>query len=132
MAVRPKRAVILTARGADSRFFCWTSRELARLGLRHELPAEFGVDAAVGDQFRMVAALEDAAVFEDEDGVHVPDRAQPVSDDEAGSACEEFFQSSLDAYFRERIDGARRLVEDQNPRIGQHRPREANQLALTE
>jgi hypothetical protein len=51
--------------------------------------AEFGVEAAAGEEFFVAAALDDAAALEDEDFVGVADGGDPVGDDETGAVFHE-------------------------------------------
>src|SRR5262249_20839929 len=60
------------------------------------------------------------------------DRAEPVGDDEARPSGQQRSQRLLDADFGERVDRTGRFVENQDPRVGEHRPREADQLTLAQ
>ena len=51
-----------------------------------------------------------------------------MRDDEAGPSAQQHGQRLLQSHFRLRIDAAGRLVENQQARIGQQRPGEANHL----
>ena len=66
----------------------------------------------------------------DQDQVRVPDGAQPVGDDDAGPALEQGREGRLDDRLGARVYVARRLVQDEDARVGQHRPGEGEQLAL--
>ena len=76
--------------------------------------------------------LDDLAVLEDDDQVGVADRRQAVRDDERGAAVQEPPQRVLDLALRADVDRARRLVEDQDPRVGEQRTGERDELALAE
>src|SRR6266700_703263 len=91
-----------------------------------------GVGPGGGKQGRMSAPFDDPSVIEHEYLIGMADRAQAMGDDEARPARQKHAQRSLNASFRDRIDAARRLVENQNPRIGEHRPGEADRLPLSQ
>ena len=76
--------------------------------------------------------LDDLAVLEDDDQIGIADRRQPVGDDERGAAVQEPPQRTLDLALGADVDRARRLVEDQDARIGEERAGERDQLALAE
>src|SRR6266542_3084767 len=76
------------------------------------------------------ALLDDLPVLQHHDQVGVADRRQPVRDDERRAAGEQQPQRALDLPLRADVDGARRLVEDQDLRVGEQRPRERDELAL--
>ena len=80
----------------------------------------------------MRALLDDAAVLEHDDQVGIADRREPVRDDERGSVLEQQMQRLLDLSLGADVDRRRRLVEDQDPRVGEQRARERDQLALAE
>ena len=80
----------------------------------------------------MRSLLDDLAVLEDDDQVGVADRRQAVRDDERGPAVQQAAERVLDLPFGADVDRARRLVEDQDPRVGEQRPRERDELALAE
>src|SRR4051794_30095990 len=91
-----------------------------------------GVFAAGGHELIMRAALNNVAVFEDEDLIGAPNGAEAMGNDEARAAGEELGQRPLNTQLGQRIDAAGGFVEDQNPRIGQHGPREADELPLAQ
>jgi hypothetical protein len=76
--------------------------------------------------------LDDLAVLEHHDQVGVADRREAVGDDERGATVQEASQRAFDLPLGADVDGARRLVEDQDARIGEQRPRERDELALPE
>ena len=57
---------------------------------------EPGVEAAGGGELLVGAGLGDAALFEDQDLVHVPHQPELVGDDEGGPACREIAPALLD------------------------------------
>ena len=78
----------------------------------------------------MRAALDDAAVFEDHDGVGVADGGQAVRDHKRGAATHDAVHTALDELFGARVDGARGLVQDEHRRVGNGHARDGEQLAL--
>ena len=79
----------------------------------------------------MGALLDDPAVIHDEDRVGVPDRGQPVGDDEARPSQHQPGHGPLDEDLRARVHGARRLVEDEDPAVGQEGSSDRQELHLT-
>ena len=61
--------------------------------------------------------LREAALLEDDDHVGVADRAQPVRDHERGPALEDLVDVRLHGPLRFGVEGARRLVEDEDRRL---------------
>ena len=80
----------------------------------------------------MRALLDDPAVLEHDDQVGVADRREAVGDDERGPAVQEAAERPLDLLLGADVDRARRLVEDQDPRVGEQGAREGDELALAE
>ena len=80
----------------------------------------------------MRALLDDRAVLEHDDQVGVADGREAVGDDERGAAVEQAAQRALDPPLGADVDRARRLVEDQDPRVGEQRAAERDELALAE
>jgi len=78
----------------------------------------------------MRAELADAAVFDHDDHIGRRDRAQPVGDDKTGAAANEPAERFLDQPFAVGIQVARRLIQDQDSRIGEYRAGDRQPLAL--
>ena len=78
----------------------------------------------------MITALDDLSVLQNHDGVGVAHGGEAVSDHEGGPFCHQTIHALLDVLFRSRIDGARRLIEDQDRRLGHCRPRDIKKLSL--
>lgn len=72
----------------------------------------------------MIAPLDDLAVLQDHDGVGVAHRGETVRDDEGGALRHQAVHALLDVFLCSRIDGTRRLVEDQDRRLGHRCPRD--------
>ena len=77
----------------------------------------------------MGSPFDDPALLQHHDLVAVPDRAQPVSNDDAGAAAPP--QIVVDDLFGDRIERAGRLVENDDGWIGNKRPRDLDSLTLT-
>ena len=80
----------------------------------------------------MRALLDDDAVLEDDDQVGVADRREAVGDHERGAAVRGAAERVLDPPLGADVDRARRLVEDQDARVGEQRAGEGDELALAE
>lgn len=78
----------------------------------------------------MGAALDDAAMFEDHDGVGVADGGQAVRNHKCGAAAHDAVHAALDELFGARVDGACCLVQDKHRRVGHGHARDGEQLAL--
>src|SRR5690606_29352697 len=100
------------------------------VALAEGLPSQPGVEAAGLQQAFVGAVLHDAAAVDDEDPVGVADGAEPVGDDEAGPPLHQPLQRLLDEAFALDIECARRLIENQDPRVLQDRAGDADPLAL--
>ena len=78
----------------------------------------------------MRAALDDAAVFHQQNQIRAADRRQPVRDHERRAAREQLRHRSLDQLLALRVEIARGLVENQDLRRGQDRARDREPLLL--
>ena len=78
----------------------------------------------------MVALLDHFAIRNHEDAVRRAHGAQAVRDDEAGAAIERLLDGVLDGHFGFGVDGAGRLVQHKNRRVGQQRAGKGDQLLL--
>src|SRR5581483_7376403 len=107
----------------------------AYLGLRRGLgpvAVQRGVEAAPLEQLAVGALLDDAAVLEDDDQVGVADGRQAVGDDERRPPVQQPPQRALDRLLGADVDRARRLVEDEDARVGEQGARERDELPLAE
>ena len=100
--------------------------------VRRPVSVQTGVRAAGGHQLVVRASLDDASVVEDDDEVGAANRGQAVCDDERCSSCQQVTQPSLDPALGTDVDGGRRLVEDQDVRIGEQRAGERDELPLAQ
>ncbi len=91
---------------------------------------ELGVEAALRQQFVVIALLDDAAVLHNEDDVGLADGGQAVGHDEARAALHHPGKGSLDAHFRAGIDGGSCLVQDQHRGQTEHDAGNTEQLLL--
>jgi hypothetical protein len=69
-------------------------------------------------------------VLHHQDLVGTPDRRQAVGDDDRGAAAQQPVERTLDENLRRAVDVRRRLVEDENARVGEEGARDRDQLAL--
>lgn len=75
--------------------------------------------------------LDQLPPIEHEDPVSVADRRQTVRNDKDGSTAADGGQVLLDDPLGLIIQGTRRLIEDQDPRIRHQRPRDGDSLSLS-
>ena len=88
------------------------------------------VAAVIPAELRGRAVLDDPARVEDENAVGHLDGGKAMGDDERGSSPQQRAERALDEALRRQVERGRRLVEDQDPRVGQKGAREGDQLAL--
>ena len=69
-------------------------------------------------------------LVEDDDPAGLADRRQPVRDDDRRAPGEQPPQPGLDAPLGVQVDVRGRLVEDEDPRVGDQRAGEREELAL--
>ena len=79
----------------------------------------------------MRAALDNLAVAHHQNAVGVADGAQAVRHDKACATGHELIECRLHLQLGAGIDARRRLVQQQNRRVGEHDARDAQQLFLT-
>ena len=84
-----------------------------------------------GEQGLGPAVFDDAARLEDEDAIDRPERGQAVGDDERRAPRAERDEVTLEPRLGLQIEGARRLVEDDDRRVAQEEPRERDSLSLS-
>ena len=82
------------------------------------------------EQLVVRALRRDATVLEDDDLVGQRDRREPVGDHERRAPGHHLAQRELDLLLGRGVDRRGRVVEDQDPRIGQDRARDRDPLAL--
>ena len=78
----------------------------------------------------MRPVLDQPAFLDHEQPRRLAQRRQPVRDREHGPSRHEPLERLLDLAFGLRIHAARRLVQNEDPRIVQDRPRDRHALAL--
>ena len=71
-------------------------------------------------------------MLEHDDEVGASDRREAVRDDECRPTREEAAQPELDAALGADVDARRRLVQDEDARVGQKRAREGDELPLAQ
>ena len=115
------------------------ARELTRmvgrtacLGGGRPVAVQRAVAAVERDQLLVRALLDDLTVLEDDDQVGAPDRRETMGDDERRPPGQQAAQAELDPPLGADVDARRRLVQDEDARVGQERPREGDELPLSE
>src|SRR5260370_17756220 len=93
-------------------------------------PMQGCIAAASLDQRVMGAVLDQAAALERDDAIRRPHGREPVRDDENGAPLGDLFHVLLNDALALIVEGARRLIEDQNARGGDDRPGNGAALAL--
>ena len=86
--------------------------------------------AVLGEQLFVRAALDDAAVFENHDGIGVADGGQAVRNHKRGASAHDAVHTALDELFGARVDARSGLVQDEHRRVGDGHARDGEQLAL--
>jgi hypothetical protein len=98
--------------------------------VRQALLGDLGVQGRGLEQLRVRPARLDAALLEHHDVVGQRDRRQPVGDDERRPAGHDLAQRGLDRLLGRGVDRGGRVVEDQDPRVGEEGARDREPLAL--
>src|SRR5215467_4856281 len=93
-------------------------------------PVKRRVAAAGADQVVVAAVFDQPAAINRNDAISAANGRQPVGDDENGAASRDPAHVVLDDPLAFVVQRARRLVEDQNSRIGDQRPGNRDTLAL--
>src|SRR2546427_8139037 len=83
---------------------------------------EVGVEVAPGDELRVATDLHHPAVVEHNDRVRVAHRGEAVGDDERGPVARQPLERGADGGLAYRIEGRRRLVQDQHRRVLEKSP----------
>src|SRR5207248_11464419 len=91
---------------------------------------QLSVPAVLRQELGVGAALHDLPVLHDEDLVRAADGREAVRDHERRAATPQRTQPVLDGRLALRVEARGGLVEDQDPRIGEDRPRDRDPLAL--
>src|SRR5690606_10242248 len=84
------------------------------------------------DKLVVRTGLAQLAVMHDEDAVGVLDGREAVRDDERGAAAHERLERALDAGLEFGVDGAGRLVEDEDARVEGEGAGEGEELPLAD
>src|SRR5215218_7505174 len=104
-------------------------RAWRRVGAVEGVP-QLGVTPAGGDELVVGAVLDEAALLDDHDPRRRARRLQPVGDQERGTALRRQVHRPLHLGLGREVEVRRRLVEDEDRRIDELGPGEAQQLAL--
>ena len=79
----------------------------------------------------MVSAFNDLSSFDHDDIISVSDGLESMSDDDDGTSLEERMEGFCDLLFTERVEGARRFIEENDLRILQKYLRDGKSLLLS-
>src|SRR5271166_3620813 len=93
------------------------------------LVPEPAIDIAALEQLVVPADVVDPAAVEHEDRIGRHQHRQAVREDDEGAGFGNAQQIGVDDRLAFRVERARRLVEDQNPRIPEEGPRDCQTLA---
>lgn len=88
------------------------------------------IRAAQSHQFVVCATLHNVVIVNHQHQIGIPNRREAVRDHKRGAPFEQDPQSLLDYPLRRLVNARCGLIEDQDTRISQHRPRKCEQLAL--
>src|SRR6185312_14417320 len=91
---------------------------------------ELVVRAPACEQLLVSALLDDPSFAHDEDQVGIPDRRQPVCDDEARAVRAQCGHGVLHKRFRAGVYRARRLIENEQCGLREERARDRDELLL--
>src|ERR1700761_5718813 len=91
---------------------------------------QFGVAALSGQQAGVGARFDDVTVVENDDLVRVADGGQPVRDGDRGPALGKGVERLLHGPFGLGVEGAGRLVQDQDARVPEQGPGDRDPLLL--
>src|SRR5438105_11669739 len=105
--------------GSSMRSWVFLSSATASGYFRSPVAVQVRVEALAGEQLFVRSLLDDPAVLEHDDQIGVADRRQAVRDHESGPAVQQPAQGALDLLLGADVDRARRLVEDQDARVGE-------------
>ena len=83
------------------------------------------------DQFVVAAVLDEASAVDGDDAVGIAHGRQTVRDDDDGSPFGDMLHFLFDDVFALVIEGAGRLVQNQDARVGDESAGNGNTLALT-
>ena len=121
-ALAPSHSRATSSRSSRSR---WRKRTSS-----HPNSAISRVERAALEQLVVGAAVDDPPRVHDDDLVGERDRREAVGDDEGRPAGHRLAQAALDRRLGGRVDRRGRVVEDQDPRVGDQRPGDRDALAL--
>src|SRR3989449_7459214 len=94
------------------------------------LVVQLAVPAVLREQLGVSAALHNLTPLHHKDLVGAANGRKAMGDDERGPAAPQRAQPVLDGGLALRVEAGRGLVEDQDARIGEDRPRNRDPLAL--
>ena len=97
---------------------------LARPGEQRAVPLRGGHELLVR------AVLHRAAALHHDDAVGETERGATVRDEDRGAVLHDLAQGGVDLFLGPRVDRRRRVVEHEDARVGEHRARDGDALAL--
>ena len=89
------------------------------------------IKALERDQFVVSSLLDYAMVVDHQHQVGLANRTQSVGDHKGGAPFQQMQHRILNIYLGARVNAARRLIQNQNAWVCQHRTRNSQQLTLT-
>src|SRR3954454_6770318 len=108
------------------------TRTSARAYVAEPALVEPGVRATASDELVVTSALDDPAGVEDDDVVRVLGGRKAMRDRDRGAPHRQPPQRLRDPTLRGGVDRTGRLVQDQQPGVGDLRPDERHELALAD
>ena len=96
----------------------------------HDLVVQIRVPSVLGQQFFVGAALDDAALLQNHDGVGFADRGEAVGDDEGGAVLHDGVHALFDVPLGPGVHGAGGLIQDQDRGLGDGGPGDVQKLPL--
>ena len=109
---------------------CADRRQTGRAGVALLQAEERGVAAAAAQQIVVLAALDDLAGLDHQNGVGVHDGVQAVGDDDGGAALAEMLDRLLHGLFGFRIQRGGGFIQQDDRRVLDQRTRDRDALAL--
>src|SRR5262249_12503463 len=88
------------------------------------LVVQLAVAACLGEELLVRAALDDLPVLEDENLVGALDGRQAMGDDERGPSLAQRPEAVLNHRLAFAVEARRRLVQDEDARVGENRTRD--------
>ena len=91
---------------------------------------QFVVSSFESQKFLMISSFNNLPLFQDHDGIGVPDRGKTVGYDKRGAVRHEPVHAVFNVFLSPGIHGAGGLVQDQHRSFGNGCPRNIKELSL--